>query len=320
MSATPAMGIDIGGTKIAGALVGADGTITHREQVETPEDDTTAILDATAELIATIEDAAGDRVDAVGMACAAFVDRSTGRVWFAPNLPWRDLDVAAEVGRRVGREVLVDNDANAAAWGEYRHGAGRDCRDMLLVTVGTGVGGGCIVDDRLVRGAHGIGGEIGHITVDPQGPRCGCGNDGCLEVFASGTALERTARELIASTDPKGAGLRERCGGDPEALTGRDVTDLARAGDAGAVALFTDLGTHLGEGLASVCAVLDPALVVIGGGVADTGSLLLDPAEEAFAAHLIGRGHRPSPRVVVAELGNDAGLVGAATLAREVLA
>lgn len=317
MSATPAMGIDIGGTKIAGALVGADGTITHREQVETPEDDTTAILDATAELIATLEDAAGDRVDAVGMACAAFVDGSTGRVWFAPNLPWRDLDVAAEVGRRAGREVLVDNDANAAAWGEYRHGAGRDCRDMLLVTVGTGVGGGCIVDDRLVRGAHGIGGEIGHITVDPQGPRCGCGNDGCLEVFASGTALERIARELVASDAAKGAGLRSRCGGDPEALTGQDVTELARAGDEGAVALFAELGTRLGEGLASVCAVVDPALVVIGGGVADAGPLLLDPVTEAFAAHLIGRGHRPSPRVVSAELGNDAGLVGVAALARE---
>lgn len=320
MSQSPAVGIDIGGTKIAGALVATDGEITHREQVATPEDDTSAILDATAALISTLEAAADGEVTGVGMACAAFVDGSTGHLWFAPNLPWRDLDVAGEVGRRVGYEVLVENDANAAAWGEFRHGAGRDCRDMLLATVGTGVGGGCIVDDRLLRGGHGIGGEIGHITIDPHGPRCGCGNDGCLEVFASGTALERTARELIASGTAKGAGLRERCGGDPEALTGQDVTELARAGDEGAVALFADLGTHLGEGLASVCAVLDPALVVIGGGVADAGPLLLDPATEAFAAHLIGRGHRPSPRVVAAELGNDAGLVGAATLAREVLA
>lgn len=320
MSESPAVGIDIGGTKIAGALVSTDGEITHREQVETPEDDTAAILDATSELIAALERAAEGPVAGVGMACAAFVDGSSGHLWFAPNLPWRDLDVADEVGRRIGHEVLVENDANAAAWGEYRHGAGRDCEDMLLATVGTGVGGGCIVDDRLIRGAHGIGGEIGHITIDPTGPRCGCGNDGCLEVFASGTALERTARELIASGAAKGAGLRERCGGDPEALTGQDVTELARAGDEGAVALFAQLGTRLGEGLASICAVLDPALVVIGGGVADAGALLLDPAEEAFAAHLIGRGHRPSPRVVAATLGNDAGLVGVATLAREVIA
>lgn len=316
----PAVGVDIGGTKIAGALVSTDGRITHREQVATPEDDTTAILDATAELITALRDAADGEVAGVGMACAGFVDGAAGRLWFAPNLPWRDLDVAGEVGERVGHDVLVENDANAAAWGEYRHGAGRDCTDMLLATIGTGVGGGCIVDDRLLRGAHGIGGEIGHITIDASGPRCGCGNDGCLEVFASGSALERSAHELMATGGPKGAGLRERCGGDPESLTGQDITELARVGDEGAVALFTRLGTRLGEGLASVCAVVDPALVVIGGGVADAGGLLLDPASEAFAAHLIGRGHRPSPRVVAAELGNDAGLVGAAALAREVTA
>ncbi len=316
MSQSPAVGVDIGGTKIAGALVAADGRITHREQVATPEAEA-AILDATAELIATLQDAAGAEVTGIGTACAGFVDGAAGRIWFAPNLPWRDLDVADEIGRRVGAEVLVENDASAAAWGEYRHGAGRDCTDMLLATVGTGVGGGCIIDDRLLRGAHGIGGEIGHLTIDPHGPRCGCGNDGCLEVFASGTALERTARELVVSGRAKGAGLRERCGGDPEALTGQDVTELARVGDEGAVALFTELGTRLGEGLASICAVVDPALVVIGGGVADAGSLLLDPVTEAFAAHLIGRGHRPSPRVVPAELGNDAGLVGVAALARE---
>lgn len=317
MSQSPAVGVDIGGTKIAGALVAADGRITHREQVATPEDEE-AILDATAELVTTLRSAADDDVAGIGTACAGFVDGAAGRIWFAPNLPWRDLAIADELGRRVGAEVLVENDANAAAWGEYRHGAGRDCTDMLLATVGTGVGGGAIVDDRLLRGAHGIGGEIGHLTVDPNGPRCGCGNDGCLEVFASGTALERIARELVASDAAKGAGLRSRCGGDPEALTGQDVTELARAGDEGAVALFAELGTRLGEGLASVCAVVDPALVVIGGGVADAGPLLLDPVTEAFAAHLIGRGHRPSPRVVSAELGNDAGLVGVAALAREV--
>lgn len=318
MSQVPAIGIDIGGTKVAGALVAPDGRITHREQLPTPEKDTAAILDATAELIRTLEATADGAVTAVGMACAGLVDGRSGRLWFAPNLPWHDLDVADEVSTRVGHDVLVENDANAAAWGEYRHGAGRECEDMLLATIGTGVGGGAIVADRLVRGAFGVGGEIGHIAVDPRGPRCGCGNDGCLEVFASGTALERTARELMASGAAKGEGLRRRCDGDPAALTGQHVTDLARAGDEGAVELFAQLGAHLGEGLASVCAVLDPGIIVIGGGVADAGPLLLDPATEAFAARLIGRGHRPSPRIVPATLGNDAGLVGAATLAREV--
>lgn len=320
MTQVPAVGIDIGGTKVAGALVDTEGRITHREELPTPDDGSTAILDATAELITSLVAAAGGDVSGVGMACAGMVDGHSGHLWFAPNLPWRDLAVTDEIMARTGHRVFLENDANAAAWGEYRHGAGRDCDDMLLATVGTGVGGGCIIDDRLLRGAFGIGGEIGHIVLDPRGPRCGCGNDGCLEVFASGSALERTARELIASGDAAGEALRQRCGDDPEALTGQDVTELARAGDEGAIALFTRLGTHLGTGLASVCAVVDPALVVIGGGVADAGDLLLDPATESFAAHVIGRGHRPSPTVVAAVLGNDAGVVGAAALARDSLA
>lgn len=314
---TPAIGIDIGGTKIAGALVDAEGRITHSERVATPADDTTAIIEATAELITTLTEAADGDVAGVGIACAAFVDARAGHVWFAPNLPWRDLDLAAEVGSRVGREVIVENDANAAAWGEYRFGAGSDCDDMLLVTVGTGVGGGCINDDHLIRGAFGIGGEIGHVVLDPSGPRCGCGNSGCLEVFASGTALVRNARELVTSPSPLGEALRERCGGDPDALTGQDITELARAGDGAAVELLDELGTRLGQGIASICAVLDPGRIAIGGGVADAGDLLIGPARTAFAKHLIGRGHRPSPELVSATLGNDAGIVGAATLARE---
>ena len=315
-----AIGIDVGGTKISGALVDDAGRITRREQVATPADDTAAIIAATAELVGTLESAATGPVAGVGMACAAFVDARAGHVWFAPNLPWRDLDLATEVGTAIGREVVVDNDANAAAWGEYRHGAGSGCDDMLLVTVGTGVGGGCIVDDHLLRGAFGIGGEIGHVTLDPDGPRCGCGNHGCLEVFASGTALERAARELASTTSSRAEALRERCGGDVEALSGRDVTDLAREGDVASIELLDDLGTHLGRGLASICAVLDPGRIVIGGGVADAGELLVGPTRTAFAAHLIGRGHRPSPDLVQATLGNDAGIVGAATLAREAQA
>ncbi|MEN3121591.1 ROK family protein [Janibacter sp. LM] len=316
MTSTTAIGIDIGGTKIAGALVGPAGLVTHRVRVATP-DDTAAIVDVTAELVETLSAAADGEVAGTGVACAGLVDGRTGKVWYAPNLPWRDLDLGQEVGRRVGRAVLVENDASAAAWGEYRYGAGRDCDDMVLATVGTGVGGGCIIGDRLLRGAFGISGEIGHVTLDPRGPRCGCGNDGCLEAFASGTALERRAREVLASGVPQAAALRERCRGDVEALTGQDVTELAQQGDPACVELLAELGTHLGHGLASVCAVLDPSLVVVGGGVADAGDLLLRPTAEAVASRLVGRGHRPSPRVVPATLGNDAGLVGAATLARE---
>ncbi|UUZ46039.2 ROK family protein [Janibacter limosus] len=312
-----AIGIDIGGTKIAGALVDGAGRITHREQVATPADDTTAIIEATATLVTTLTEAAEGPVEGIGIACAAFVDARAGHVWFAPNLPWRDLDLAAEVASRVDREVVVENDANAAARGEYRFGAGSDCDDMLP---GDG-------RDRRRRrlhqrrppraGAFGIGGEVGHIVLDPSGPRCGCGNAGCLEVFASGTALVRNARELVTSPSPLGEALRARCGGDPDALTGHDITELAREGDGASIELLDELGTRLGQGIASICAVLDPGRIAIGGGVADAGDLLIGPTRTAFAKHLIGRGHRPSPEIVPATLGNDAGIVGAATIARE---
>ncbi len=311
-----AVGIDIGGTKLAGALVDEDGRISHRDQAPTP-DDTEGILEAIAALATTLLEAADGPVAGIGLACAGLVDGRTGHLWFAPNLPWREVAVAERVGELVGREVVVENDASAAAWGEYRHGTGHDHDDMVLITVGTGVGGGCIADDRLLRGAFGIGGEIGHVVLDPNGPRCGCGNHGCLEAFASGTALMRNARELVASPSPHAQGLLERCGGDPERLTGTDITDAAREGDQAAVELLAELGGHLGEGIASVCAVLDPGLVVIGGGVADAGDLLLEPALAALGRRLVGRGHRPSPELALATLGNDAGIVGAATLARE---
>ncbi|GAB3111196.1 ROK family glucokinase [Janibacter alkaliphilus] len=313
----PAIGIDVGGTKIAGALVAPDGQIIHRERVETPAEATEQIVAAVADLVARLRERSDAPVEGIGLAVAAMLDPAAGHIWFAPNLPWRDIDLGAMVAERVGEPVVIENDANAAAWGEYRHGAGVDHDDMVLFTVGTGVGGGCIVDDRLLHGAFGIGGELGHVILDPDGPRCGCGNKGCLEVFASGSALVRAARDLVTSASPLGEALRERCGGDPDRLEGADVTELAQGGDLASTELLEELGTRLGHGIASVCAVLDPRIVVVGGGVSAAGELLLGPARQAFARHLIGRGHRPTPDLVLARLGNDAGVVGAAALARE---
>lgn len=313
----PAIGVDVGGTKIAGAVVAPDGSIVERERVDTPAERTEDIVAASAEVIATLLGRVGGDVAGIGLAVAALLDPRAGHVWYAPNLPWRDLDLGSLVAERVGQPVLLENDANAATWGEYRYGAGEHEDDMVLLTVGTGVGGGCVVDDHLLHGAHGIAGELGHITLDPNGPVCGCGNRGCLEALAAGTALLRDARELVASPSPLGAALRERCGGDPARLEGTDVTDLAQQGDQGAVELLEVLGTHLGHGIASICAVLDPRVVVVGGGVGAAGDLLLEPARASFARHLVGRGHRPTPEIVPARLGNDAGAVGAATLARE---
>lgn len=313
----PAIGIDIGGTKIAGALVDPDGSILARARVATPAQRTEDIVTATAGVIRELQAEAGEQgVSAVGLACAAFVDGARGHVWFAPNIAWRDVDLADQVEAEVGLPVVLENDANAAAWGEYLHGAGRGVDDMVLLTLGTGVGGGCISHGRLLTGAFGIGGELGHIVLDPDGPRCGCGNRGCLEVYASGSALTRNARELVESASPIGEALRDRCGADASQLQGTDVTELAEAGDAASVELLEELGRRLGHGIASVCAVLDPRLIVIGGGLSAAGDLVLEPTRAAFARHQIGRGHRPSPTIVLAHLGNDAGVVGAAERAR----
>jgi glucokinase len=217
----------------------------------------------------------------------------------------------------VDQPVTIENDANAAAWGEFRHGAAYEADDMVLVTVGTGIGGGVVVDSRLLRGAYGVGGELGHMRVVPDGIRCGCGNRGCWEVYASGNALVREGRELVASRSPLGAALSDACGSDPAALRGHDVTAVAQAGDPAATELLADLGRWLGEGAASVAAILDPELIVIGGGVVAAGDLLLDPARAAYGRQLTGRGHRPVAEIVPAALGNDAGLIGAAALAAE---
>ena len=211
---------------------------------------------------------------------------------------------------------MVENDANAAAWGEFQFGAGHDVDDLLLVTVGTGVGGGVVLDGSLYRGAFGVGAEIGHMRVVPGGILCGCGNRGCLEMYASGSALVRDARAAARAGSLLAADLLERAGGDPDAITGPLVTDAARGGDTFAIEQLAALGRWLGEGIASLTAVLDPAVVVVGGGVSAADELLLEPTRAAFRSQLTGRGHRPMLEIRRARLGNRAGLIGAADLTR----
>ncbi|WP_153396512.1 ROK family glucokinase [Ornithinicoccus halotolerans] len=311
------VGVDIGGTKIAASSVDGDGAIRYRARRETPAQDPEAIAEAVADMVTELSERAGEQqeeIGAVGVACAGFVDAAGSTVLFAPNLAWRDEPLQERLERRIGLPVLLENDANAAAWGEFRFGAARDVDDMLLLTVGTGVGGGIISREQVVRGAHGAAAEVGHLRVVPEGHRCGCGNRGCWEQYASGSALEREARELVRAGSPHAADLAERCGGDAEALTGQQVTEAARDGDRAATELLEDLGHWLGDGIASLVAVLDPALVVVGGGVSAAGDLVLGPARAAYARQVTGRGHRPFGALVPAELGNDAGMIGAADL------
>jgi glucokinase len=311
---TLAIGIDVGGTKIAGGVVDETGSVLEELRVESPATDAHAIEAAIEKLVTELS--TRHAIEAVGVGAAGYIDKSRSVVLFAPNLAWRDLDLKADLESTLGLHVVVENDANAAAWGEFQFGAGHDVDDLLLVTVGTGVGGGVVLDGSLYRGAFGVGAEIGHMRVVPDGIRCGCGNRGCFEMYASGSALVREARTAARAGSLLAADLLDRAGGDVDAITGPLITEAARAGDVFAVEQLSSLGRWLGEGIASLTAVLDPAVVVIGGGVSAADDLLLDPVRQAFASQLTGRGHRPMLEIRRARLGNRAGMIGAADLAR----
>ena len=310
------IGIDVGGTKIAAGIVDADGTIGARTHRDTPADsvDATAaaIIDAAAELIKD------HQVEAVGIGAAGFVSSDRSTVLFAPNLAWRDEPLGARVGEALKIPVVVENDANAAAWGEFAFGAAKDVEHMVCLTVGTGIGGGVVIDGELLRGAHGVAAELGHMRVVPGGHRCGCGARGCIEQYASGSALVREGRAQAESGSLAAAQMLSVCGiTDPAQLTGPMITKAATSGDPCAVELFDDLGRWLGEALASIATLFDPAMIVVGGGVSAAGDLLLKSATVAFERHLPAKANRPHPVFGLAELGNDAGIIGAADLARQ---
>jgi glucokinase len=313
---TLAIGVDVGGTKIAAGVVDEDGKIIARTRRDTPHDpDPTDAIDTMVGVITELT--RGRDVEAVGVGFAGFIDAKRSNVLFATNLGWRDIALRDAIERRTELPAVVENDANAAAWGEFRYGAAADLEDdMVLVTVGTGIGGGIIVDGHLLRGAFGIAAEIGHMRMVPGGLRCPCGNKGCWEQYASGSALVREGRALVESVSPMAERLVALCHGRPENLTGHHITEAAAEGDEAAVELVEELGQWLGEGLAQLVAVLDPGILVIGGGVSDVGELLLTQARSAFRRNLTGRTHRPEPQIRIATLGNDAGIVGAADLAR----
>lgn len=306
-----AIGIDIGGTKIAGALVDDLGVIEREDRVPTPQD-AREIEDAVVEMITRLS--TGANPVGAGVAAAGFIDAAQSTVYYAPNIAWRNEPLREKVEARVDVPVIVENDANAAGWAEFRFGAGRLVSDMVILTIGTGVGGAIVSGDRLFRGGFGAGAEVGHMRVVPGGLPCGCGAHGCIEQYGSGRALQRFANELA---DQGGIGraladARTRRG----SLTGSDISELIQAGDPGALAALRQLGDWLGQASASLGAVLDPQMFVFGGGVAQAGDLLLDPIRQAYRENVPARGYHPEPEFRIAELVNDAGVVGAADLAR----
>jgi len=312
-----AIGIDIGGTKVAGALVDELGEIHAEERIPTPAGDPDAILDIVVGMIERLSAraaAAGNEVIAAGVAAAGFIDAAQATVYYAPNINWRNEPFRQRITDRVNIDVTIDNDANAAGWAEFRFGAGRLVSDMTMLTIGTGVGGAIVTEDRLMRGGFGSAGEIGHLRVVPDGLPCGCGARGCIEQYGSGRALLRMANEIadVGGIGLALGGVRARNG----VLTGDDVGALIAAGDPGAIHALNTLGHWLGAACASISALLDPQLFVFGGGVAAAGELLLQPVREAYLAHLPARGYHPEPQFAIAELVNNAGVVGAADLAR----
>ncbi|HEV2896031.1 MAG TPA: ROK family protein [Actinomycetota bacterium] len=307
-----AVGIDIGGTKIAGGVVTESGRVLDRTRVPTPPDDQAATL---AALLALVDElwARNPGVEAIGLGAAGLVERPGGNARWAPHNTYRRMELRRLLHERTGLPTSVDNDANAAAWAESRFGAGAASGDLVLVTVGTGIGGGLVLDGGIYHGEHGFAGELGHLIVDPEGDRCACGNRGCLEAMASGSTLGRLGREA-AAVDPAGRlGTLAALGGGE--VTGEVVFAAASQGDKVALGLFERVGHWLGVGIASLVTIFDPDLVVVGGGVAATGELLLAPARASFERYVHARDHRDLPPVVPARLGADAGLVGAATLA-----
>lgn len=312
-----AVGVDIGGTKVVAGLVGTDGVITATRRRSTPGRDVIAVEDTIASVVAELLDlVGGHQVVGIGVGAAGFVDVDREMVLFSPHLAWRREPLRMALSDRLSRPVLVDNDANGAAWAEWRFGAGRGESRLVCLTLGTGIGGGLVVDGRLERGRFGMAGEFGHMVLVPGGHRCECGNRGCWEQYASGNALGREGRELAGAGSPVASELLARAGGDPGAVVGSVVTQAALGGDPAAVEIVREVGHWLGLGVANLAAALDPGTVVVGGGASEAGELLLGPAREAFSRNLTGRGYRPQARLVGAELGPLAGLVGVADLAR----
>ena len=300
MERTQVIGVDVGGTKILGALIGPDGTVGPREQRDTDVSSQEAVLaglDAVVETLRAKHEAA-----ALGFGLPSRIDQRSGRALASVNIPLECVDFRSRMQERYRLPVGIDNDANAAAIGEWKAGAARGARDAVMLTLGTGVGGGLIVDGKPYRGATGSGAELGHIVLCRDGHECGCGGRGHLESYASGRAADRVAREVLG-----------------EGSNARDLVERGRAGEPEAVEALAEIGRWLGAGIASLVNVFEPEIVVIGGGFGAAADLLLVPAREVLAREGLAPG-RDTVRIVQAELGADAGVIGAGMLGFEALA
>jgi glucokinase len=309
------IGVDIGGTKLLAGVVGSGLEVHHRTQRTVAGLDQATLVDVAVDAIEELRLAAGANPDAVGFGIPSLIDQRTGRAVLSVNLALSDFPFAAVMAERLGLPVFVDNDANVAALAEHRAGAARGASDAVLLTVGTGIGGGLVLRGEVYRGATGVGAELGHIVIEADGPPCqgNCPNHGCMEALASGTALTREAAR-IAGERPDSALGRARAAGHQ--LDGAVVTELAHDGDAAATEVLALIGSRLGVGITSLVNALNPDVVVLGGGVLAAGELILGPARAEVAARAMPPA-RDHVRIVAASFGAEAGMIGAAALAFE---
>jgi glucokinase len=313
MPARRTIGVDLGGTKLLAGAVDPGLGVHHRTQRTVTGLDQAALLDVAVDAVLEARESAGAEVAAVGFGIPCLIDQRTGTAVIAVNLPLADIAFADVMAERLGLPVFVDNDGNVAALAEHRAGAARGASEVVLLTIGTGIGGGLILRGEPYRGGIGAGAELGHLVIDMDGPRCqgNCPNHGCVEALASGTALAREARRIAA--ERPGSAL-ERALRNGRELAGPIVTELAHDGDAAAIEVLALIGSRLGVAIASLVNIFNPQVVVIGGGVIGAGELLLGPAREVVAQRAL-RPSRDEVRIVPARFGVEAGMIGAAALA-----
>ena len=309
------IGIDVGGTKVLAGVVDNSGKIIEKVRRETPIEGGGALISVIAAAARELQNKY--EVSGIGICSAGFFDADRRTIIANPNIAnWNGVKLADELENILKRPVILENDANAAAWGERQHGAGAGAKELVMLTIGTGLGGGMITDGKIFHGSRGSAAEFGHMRAVPEGHLCGCGLRGCYEQYASGSALMRHAREAIAASPELSRALLARGNGTIEGLTGENLTEAAKSGDSVAIAAFRTTGKWIGALCAALEAALDPARIVIGGGVIAAGEILMDPIRESMRELSLFVGRRSLPELVPASLGNDAGLIGVADLSR----
>ncbi len=314
-----ALAADIGGTRMRAALIDTNGRVAQRRAQDTngihgPEQAMERLAD---DLKGLASSASPQSIVGLGLAVASSFDTTRGVMFSPPNLPaWHNFAPGAYLKRKLGYKTFARNDANLAVLGELRFGAGRGLRHLVYLTISTGVGGGIIIDGKMYEGYRGMGAELGHMTIEKDGPLCGCGNRGCLEALASGTAIARTAREGLASG--KSSSLLALAGGDINKVDARVVGQAARAGDAFAREIMRDASYNIGVTIAGLLNFFDPEMVILGGGVSNDLDMMMPFIMEAVRTRTMAHNREPVP-IVRSRLGDDAGLVGAAALAFDLL-